>query len=94
MTPSSFVATGYVANVKVVSKNLTTFALAIGVKQEDGTYKNGFVNCKVSKDASKIVDKARVTIKGFPSFEFWTSKDASAEKNKFVVVVTEVEEVK
>ena len=93
MTNSNFVATGFVNNVKEVGEKLVVFSLAVGVKQEDGTYKNGFVNCKANKEKVQIKEGDRVTVKGFPTFEFWTDKDSGRERQRMVVFVQEVEPV-
>jgi hypothetical protein len=90
MVSSKFVATGYVNNVKEVGEKLVVFSLAIGVKQEDGSYKNGFVNCKANREKVKVEDKARVVVTGFPTFDFWKKDSEEKERQNFYVFVQEI----
>jgi len=70
--------TGYVNNKKVVSDNLTVFSLAYGVKQEDGTYKNVFINCK-TKDA-EVEDGKRYDVTGFLTGSHYTPEGSDKER--------------
>ena len=71
--------TGYVANVKKVSDKLVVFGLSVGVKQQDGSWKNGFFSCKTNL-VDKVVEKQRINVEGWLSFEFWEKDGKSNQK--------------
>ena len=71
--------TGFVANVKKVSDKLVVFGLAVGVKQQDGSWKNGFVNCKTNQ-VDSVVDRQRVDVEGWLTFDFWEQDGKDRQK--------------
>jgi len=70
--------TGYVNGVKKISENLSVFSVAYGVKQEDGSYKNIFINCK-TKDAS-VEDGKRYDVTGFLTGSHYTPEGSDKER--------------
>jgi len=86
---------GYINNVKKISDKLVTFSVAVGVKQEDGSYKNGFVNCK-SNQVEKVeaLTKERADVSGWMTAEFWEDKETGKERQKSIVFINNVEAAK
>jgi len=80
---------GFINNVKKVSDKLTTFSFSIGVKQEDGTFKNGFFNCKTNQGDS-VVEKQRVEVDGWLTFDFWVDKDTGKDRQKPIMFVNKI----
>jgi len=85
--------TGYMANIKKISDKLVTFSMSVGSKQEDGTYKNGFVNCKSNKVSEVVADK-RVDVEGWMTFDFWEDKETKKERQRPIVFIKEIVDAK
>lgn len=90
---NTLVLTGTIHNVKSIgSKGTRVFGLSVGVKQQDGTYKNVFVNCITSLQTD-IKDKTRYVLKGFMSGSFWKDKNGK-DKSEPTFRVMEITEAK
>lgn len=84
---------GYVSNIKEIGKMMTA-SLGIGVKQQDNTYKNGFLEIRGSKETlGEIAAGDRVKVDGFISFNFWQEKETGKEMQKITMVVNSVLEI-
>ena len=81
--------TGFVTNIRTRG-NKVSFGLSIGVKQQDGSYENGFLEVQGSSSVLQVNKGDKVTIKGFLSFEFWNDKTTGNKRNKIVLVAKEV----
>ena len=79
--------TGFVNNLKKITDNMARFGLNVGVKQQDDTYKNGWVNCKYNPTRLEIVAGERYTIQGFVTFDFWTPEGSDKERSTLQIWV-------
>lgn len=80
---------GFINNVKKISDKLSTFSISIGVKQQDGTFKNGFFNCKTNK-VDDIVTDQRVELDGWLSFDMWVDKTSGKNRQNPIMFVNKI----
>jgi len=85
---------GFINNVKKISDKLITFSVAVGVKQQDESFKNVFVNCKSNQvEAVEKLEKARANVEGFMTGEFWVDKETGKDRQKAVVFIQKLEAI-
>lgn len=83
---------GFINNVKELPSGMSVGTLSVGIKntkagEGEKSYKNGFVNI-VTKE--KLVNGAKVTVKGFVTFDFWEDKGSGKERQAIKVFANEV----
>ena len=83
--------TGYVNGVKEISDKLKVFSVAYGVKQENGSYKNIFINCKAGADVA-VKDGERYDVDGFLTGSFFTP-EGGKEKGSLELWVKTASEI-
>lgn len=84
--------TGFLNKVKTLSSGMNVASFSVSTKVSgngtDAKYKNGYINV-ISKQP--LTEGAKVTIKGFITFDFWEDKDTGKERNAMKIFVNEIE---